>query len=69
MKVEIYIGIAWSGGSSGEWYTDYVEVPDALLDDEKGMTKYISEWIDRECIECAFWGIYNISSSMDDEEE
>jgi len=67
MKVEIYIGTVWSGGSSsGEWYTFYVEIPNTVQDNEDAMMKYLSEWIDKEGIECVFWGIYNIPSQEDE---
>lgn len=65
MQIEIYIGTVWSSGSSGEWYTAYVETPDELQCNEDAITAHISKWIDDNDIECAFWGIYNIPSQLE----
>ncbi len=68
MKVEIYIGTAWSGGTTGEWYTVYVEVPDDIIDVEPELMRHISAWLDEEKIECAFWGVYNIPQDEDEDD-
>jgi hypothetical protein len=70
MEVEIYIGFAYSGGSGGDWTTDYITVPDLLYGKDDLINDYISRWIDENSKEyegLVFWGIYNIPPLEEEE--
>lgn len=64
MEVELYIGTAWSNGTSGEWYTTRLTVPDELRTSEKALNEYLAKWIEDSGINHVFWGIYNIEEQL-----
>ena len=60
MRIELYVGISWSGGDSGEWYTEYVDIPDGISEERLLIASEAAWVLAHPGTEVAFLGIYNI---------
>lgn len=69
--IEMYVGRAWAGGSSGEWWTGYVDIP---IDTPEGAidrvaTDAMISQLLADSAEFVFVGVYHIPGLEGLEEE
>lgn len=70
-KIEMYVGVAGTGGDTGEWYTTHVDIPLSTPDNKVGQvaTKRLEAALKAERADYVFVGVYSIPEPDDFEDE